>query len=161
MIVEGRNDGWLRLPVETLPTWAVFNSVVFDGIRVGPIPGYEDRGSTVVAKRSLDRGHEAPLMTVPRHLILSLERVQEHAKVDGDFRAIIEGLGDFGRVGRLTLVVLVSFLFLIFFCPFLLRPLCSHVSQELGPSADLESDGSWRHLVVSVDAMLDSLSSDG
>lgn len=99
MILEGKKDGWLRLPVNTLPAWAAFNNVQFNGIKVDAIPGLEDRGSTVVAKRHLSGGQEAPLMTVPKDLILSLERVQEHAKTDADFRTILEALGEFGKVG--------------------------------------------------------------
>lgn len=98
MIIEGKTDGWLRLPVDTLPAWAAFNNVLFNGIKIGPIPGFEDRGSTVVAKRHLNGGDELPLMTIPKDLILSLERVQEHAKTDGDFRAVLEGQSEFGRV---------------------------------------------------------------
>lgn len=99
MIVQGKTDGWLSLPIDTLPIWAAFNNVQFNAIKIGPIPGLEHRGSTVVAKRQLQGGHEDPLMTIPRDLILSLERIQEHAKADSDFRAVLEGLGDFGRVG--------------------------------------------------------------
>lgn len=99
MIVEGKTDGWLTLPIETLPAWALFNNVQFHGIKIAPLPGHEDRGSTVLAQRQLHLGQTHPLMTVPRDLILSLERVQEHAKADADFRTILEALGDFGRVG--------------------------------------------------------------
>jgi hypothetical protein len=38
---------------------------------------------------------------VPRDLILSQEQVLEQAKVDRDFRELLESLGDFGRVGFL------------------------------------------------------------
>lgn len=99
MIRDGKQQGWLSLPVETLPVWAALNSVAFDGVNIGPLPGKEDRGSTVIAKRSLHGGHEAPLMTIPRDLILSLDRIREHAKSDSDFRAVLDGLDEFGRVG--------------------------------------------------------------
>lgn len=99
MIIEGKTEGWLRLPIDTLPTWAAFNNVLFHRIIVGPQKGREDRGSTVVARQSLRGGDDGPLMTVPKDLILSQERVQEHAKSDIDFRNILEGLDEFGRVG--------------------------------------------------------------
>jgi hypothetical protein len=99
MIRDGKQQGWLSLPVDTLSVWAAFNSVAFDGVNIGPLPGKEDRGSTVIAKRSLRGGHEPPLMTIPRDLILSLERIHAHAKSDSDFRAVLDGLGEFGRVG--------------------------------------------------------------
>lgn len=99
MIRDGKQRGWLSLPVDTLPVWAAFNSVSFDGVNIGPLPGKEDRGSTVIAKRSLKGHDEPPLMTIPRDLILSLDRIQEHAKSDSDFRAVLDGLDEFGRVG--------------------------------------------------------------
>lgn len=99
MIREGKTEGWLSLPITTLKPWASLNNVVFNGVRVGPQNGHEDRGSTVVAQQSLNDGEAVPLMTVPRDLILSLERVQEHAKTDKDFRDVLEALGEFGRVG--------------------------------------------------------------
>jgi hypothetical protein len=100
MIRDGKLQGWLSLPVDTLPVWATLNDVSFDGISIGPLPGKEDRGSTVIAKRLLKGGHEAPLMTIPRDLILSLERIHQHAKSDSDFRAVLDGLDEFGRVGK-------------------------------------------------------------
>ena len=104
MIRDGKQRGWLSLPVDSLPVWAAFNSVSFDGVDIGPLPGKEDRGSTVIAKRSLRGRHESPLITIPRDLILSLERIHEHAKFDSDFRAVLEGLDDFGRVGASLIV---------------------------------------------------------
>jgi hypothetical protein len=102
MIRDGKQQGWLSLPVDTLPVWAAFNSVAFNGVNIGPLPGKEDHGSTVIAKRSLKGGHEPPLMTIPRDLILSLDRIHEHAKSDSDFRAVLDGLDEFGRVGLLA-----------------------------------------------------------
>lgn len=99
MIRDGKLQGWLSLPVDTLPVWAAFNAVTFDGVNIGPLPGKEDRGSTVIAKRPLKGGHELPLMTIPKDLILSLDRIYEHAKSDSDFRAVLDGLDEFGRVG--------------------------------------------------------------
>lgn len=99
MIEEGKTEGWLRLPINTLQPWATFNNVSLNGIKVGPQPGHEDRGSTVIACQELHATDAAPLMIVPRDLVLSLERVQEHAKTDKDFRAVLEALGEFGRVG--------------------------------------------------------------
>lgn len=100
MIRDGKLHGWLSLPVHTLPAWASLNDVSFDGVAIGPLPGKEDRGSTVIAKRHLKGGHEPPLMTIPRDLILSLERIHQHAKSDSDFRAVLDGLDEFGRVGN-------------------------------------------------------------
>jgi hypothetical protein len=124
MIRDGKQQGWLSLPVDTLPVWAAFNSVAFDGVNIGPLPGKEDRGSTVIAKRSLKGGHEPPLMTIPRDLILSLDRIHEHAKSDSDFRAVLDGLDEFGRVG----VVVFLFFFHLTRYPVLRRIYILHTS---------------------------------
>ncbi|THX65862.1 SET domain-containing protein [Aureobasidium pullulans] len=97
MIRDGKQHAWLSLPVDTLPAWAALNSVSFDGIKIGPLPGKEEHGCTVIAKRHLKGGEEPPLMTIPRELILSLERVHEHAKSDSDFRSVLDSLDGFGR----------------------------------------------------------------
>lgn len=110
MIREGKEQGWLSLPVDTLPVWAAFNAVSFNGIEIGPLPGKEDRGSTVIAKRMLKGSHESPLMTIPKDLILSLDRVHEHAKSDSDFRAVLDGLDEFGRVGDICFPLQCNFL---------------------------------------------------
>lgn len=99
MIRDGKQHAWLSLPVDTLPAWAALNSVSFHGIKIGPLPGKEEHGCTVIAKRHLKGGEEPPLMTIPRELILSLERVHEHAKSDSDFRSVLDSLDGFGRVG--------------------------------------------------------------
>ena len=99
MIEEGKTEGWLGLPVQAMQPWAALNNAVFNGVRVGTQAGQESKGSTVIASKQLvaDDGLE-PLMVVPRDLILSLERVQGHAKCDRDFLAVLDALGEFGRV---------------------------------------------------------------
>ena len=101
MIEQGKEQGWLRLPIETLRPWAKLNGALFNGVGVGTQSGYEDRGSTIISRQKLVAdGSLEPLMVVPRDLILSLERVQEHAKCDRDFLAVLDALGDFGRVSH-------------------------------------------------------------
>ena len=100
MIRRGRKEGWLREPVEGLPAWASFHGVKFNGIKIGPLPGYEDRGSTVIADRDLDGDTELPLMTIPKELILSKENIELLAKSDHHLRDVLHALGDFGRTTR-------------------------------------------------------------
>lgn len=97
MIRRGRVEGWLRLPISAFKPWADLNGVTFNGIKVGPLPGHEDRGSTVIAERALSDG-EDPLMVVPRDLVLSFEGVQIHARSDRNLQELLDALGDFGRV---------------------------------------------------------------
>lgn len=99
MIRRGKTEGWLQLPSEALLPWAMLNEVSFDLTVPGQVEG---RGGALLAKEDLNADESAEsrlLLTVPKDLILSLERVQEHAKVDKDFREVLQCLGDFGRVG--------------------------------------------------------------
>ncbi|KAJ9665329.1 hypothetical protein H2201_004621 [Coniosporium apollinis] len=104
MIRRGRVEGWLRLPISAFKPWADLNGVTFNGIKVGPLPGHEDRGSTVIAERALSDG-EDPLMVVPRDLVLSLEGVQIHARSDRNLQELLDALGDFGRTARGSILV--------------------------------------------------------
>jgi len=99
MIRRGRVEGWLREPVEGLPTWATFRGVQFNGIKVGPLPGFEHYGSTVIADRDLTSG-QAPLIMVPKELILSRGNVELMAKSDHHLRELLHALGDFGWTTR-------------------------------------------------------------
>ena len=75
----------------------MLNDISFDRV----VPGIaEDKGGALLAKEDLDTddNESRALLSVPRDLILSLERVQQHAKVDKDLREVLETLGDFGRV---------------------------------------------------------------
>lgn len=104
MINEGKQEGWLKLPAEALQPWAALNNVKLHDVRVGVDPEHPERGAGVFAQRDIESsedGHTV-LMTVPRDLILSEERVEEHAKVDKDFRAVLDSLGEFGRVSTTT-----------------------------------------------------------
>ncbi|KAJ4351299.1 uncharacterized protein N0V89_006638 [Didymosphaeria variabile] len=100
MIRRGRTEGWLREPIEGLPTWANFHGVKFNGIKVGPLPGFEERGSTVIASRVLVGEEEEPLMTIPKELILSKQNIELMAKSDQHLRELLQALDDFGRTTR-------------------------------------------------------------
>ncbi|KAL2357221.1 hypothetical protein BJ546DRAFT_434674 [Cryomyces antarcticus] len=100
MIRRGREEGWLKLPITALKPWAALNGVFFNGIEIGPLPGHEERGSTVIAQKGIAGDDTEPLMVVPRDFIVSLEAVQEHAKLDRDFKEMLDAIGDFGRTAR-------------------------------------------------------------
>lgn len=98
LIARGRSEGWLRVPVSALRVWADLNDVTLNAISVGPLPGFELRGSTVIADGALSSGNAEPLMIIPRDLVLSLEAVRMHAKSDQHLRELLDALADFGRV---------------------------------------------------------------
>ncbi|KAF2748889.1 SET domain-containing protein [Sporormia fimetaria CBS 119925] len=100
MIGLGRVDGWLKRPVEELSAWAAFHGVTFNGVKFGPLPGFEERGSAVVATRDLTANREEPLILVPRELILSRQNIEVFAKADKHLREVLDAVGDFGRTTR-------------------------------------------------------------
>ncbi|KAF2686678.1 SET domain-containing protein [Lentithecium fluviatile CBS 122367] len=104
MIRRGRAEGWLNEPIEALPTWATFRGVKFDGIKVGPLPGFEHRGSTVIADLELVSS-QAPLMTVPKEMILSRENIELFAKSDHHLRELLHSLGTFAYSTRGTVLI--------------------------------------------------------
>jgi hypothetical protein len=104
MLRRGKSQGWLSLPAEAFNPWAQLNGVRFHEVKPGHVAG---RGSALLATRTMANSPEGAecLLTVPRDLILSQEQVLEQAKVDRDFRELLESLGDFGRVGSCFLYV--------------------------------------------------------
>ena len=98
MLKRGRVEGWLTRPINALPRWASFHGVTFNKVEIGPLPGFEDRGSTVIAKSELEGGKVEPLLVVPKELIISRRNIEIHAKSDRHLREILEAIGDFGRV---------------------------------------------------------------
>ncbi len=118
MIRRGRTEGWLTLSGEAFRSWADLNDVTFDGTQPGVAPG---RGAALIASAAHDAESDDSnaLLTVPRDLILSLEKCQEHARVDRDYREVLESLGDFGRVG-------LSFNSLALPIPSSVRPVYQH-----------------------------------
>jgi hypothetical protein len=98
MITEGRTQGWLRNSLTDFHSWATFNGARLDGVRVGLIKGSELKGASVSATRELSQTPNQNLITVPRDLVLCLEKVEEFAKSDKHLREVLQALGDFGRV---------------------------------------------------------------
>jgi hypothetical protein len=98
MIRRGRQEGWLKEPIEALPTWATFHGVKFNSVKVGPLPGFEERGSTVIAARKLQGTDAEPLLVVPKDLIISRANVDLFAKADRHLQQVLDAIGEFGRV---------------------------------------------------------------
>lgn len=98
MIKRGREEGWLKEPIGNLPRWAKFHGVRFNGVKIGPLPGFEDRGSTVIADTELHGGEAEPLLVVPKDLIISRSNIELLAKSDRHLREVLAAVGHFGRV---------------------------------------------------------------
>lgn len=99
MIRRGRAEGWLKEPIEKLPSWAKFQGARFNGIKFGLIPGFESRGTGIIAEREVTSDAEVPLMVIPKDLIVSKENIYIIAKSDPHLREVLQALGELGRVG--------------------------------------------------------------
>lgn len=98
MISRGRQEGWLKALIDALPTWATFHGVKFNHVSIGPLSGFEERGSTVIAARELQGGKAEPLLVVPKDLIISRANIELFSRSDRHLREVLEAIGDFGRV---------------------------------------------------------------
>lgn len=98
MIRRGRQQGWLTLPRSNQALWADQHGVKFDGVRLGQVPGQENQGFAVIATRDIPTEHEAPLIVVPRDLVLSRQRCLEFCNTDQHLRSVFAALGDFVEV---------------------------------------------------------------
>ncbi|PNY26362.1 SET domain protein, partial [Tolypocladium capitatum] len=81
-----------RLPLDALPAWARLNGAAFTRVKLQEVDG---KGFGLIADTELgnqETGADA-LMKIPRDLVLSAEAVDEYAKVDGNFKQLLEAVG--------------------------------------------------------------------
>lgn len=84
-----------HLPIEAFPAWALLNDVEFRSAEVRSIEG---RGFGLVAKNDIpgvsdDISSTEAIIRIPRDLVLSAEAVDAYAKVDQNFRQLLEVAG--------------------------------------------------------------------
>ncbi|PHH74845.1 hypothetical protein CDD83_4493 [Cordyceps sp. RAO-2017] len=82
-----------QLPLTAFPTWARYNGLALTGVELQQIDG---RGSGLVASGDPGgpgEGNAAALLRVPSDLVLSAEAVRLYAKVDANFRQLLEAVG--------------------------------------------------------------------
>ncbi|KAK4075452.1 uncharacterized protein Triagg1_4573 [Trichoderma aggressivum f. europaeum] len=97
-----------QLPIEAFPAWAALNNVDFANAEIRNIEG---RGLGLVAKHDLtDAGHDAPssqaIIRIPRDPVLSAETVEEYAKVDRNFKQLLDVAGHQSTRGDIMLYLL-------------------------------------------------------
>lgn len=85
-------------PIEAFPTWAHFNGVQFMGVKLQDVGN--GKGFGLLAEPDVQGsavkmiGEEArAVLRIPRDLVLSAEAVQEYAKVDQNFKQLLERAG--------------------------------------------------------------------
>ncbi|KAF3762883.1 SET domain-containing protein [Cryphonectria parasitica EP155] len=79
-----------KLPLESLPAWMSLNNATFSHVEVKTIP---DKGHGLVAQAKSAEIGLSPLITVPRDLLLNAGAVEEYAKADRNFRALLDACG--------------------------------------------------------------------
>lgn len=83
-----------QLSLETLFTWAMFNNVDLVDVEAREIPGC---GLGLISNKDLSRDEEAletsTLLRIPHELVLSAEAVENYAKVDKNFRQLLDAAG--------------------------------------------------------------------
>jgi hypothetical protein len=83
-----------EFPLSALPAWCAFNDVNFFDVKVADIEG---RGYGLVVERDLmndaDNVEVPTLLTIPKDLVLSIEAVEEYAKVDKHFHDLHDAAG--------------------------------------------------------------------
>lgn len=87
---------WAQLPLEAFPSWARFHGVAFDHVALRNVQG---KGLGLVAQlEGPSAGGElqdarVTLLKIPRDLVLSADAVEQHAKVDQNFRRLLDATG--------------------------------------------------------------------
>ena len=84
-----------ELPIEPfLRTWTALNDVSFFDVSVSST---RNRGNGLVSLRNLtttEETHDVPtLISVPQDVILNAEAVEQYAKQDQNFRALLDDVG--------------------------------------------------------------------
>lgn len=98
MLRSSQAQKWTpSLSIPKFKSWCQVNGITFDGVEVGSST-FEGGGGGVLADRDLVGGNEGPLMTIPREMILSRERVELQAKSDKWLREVLDATGEYGRV---------------------------------------------------------------
>ncbi|KAI1113923.1 hypothetical protein F5Y14DRAFT_441512 [Nemania sp. NC0429] len=94
-------------PLNHLPAWCMLNNVRFDGVAVAETDG---RGLGVIAEKHLtNEDNELPaLLTIPKHLVLCPESVDEYAKESKDFRDLLDAAGRQSPRGDVLLFLLAQ-----------------------------------------------------
>ncbi|KAL8781981.1 MAG: hypothetical protein Q9213_005765 [Squamulea squamosa] len=88
-----------------LEKWADLNGVRRNGVHVDS--AVDNKGKRIVASIESERLKEDKLLlvTVPQHLVLSLDNVWIYAKSDGQLKEVLEAVGDYSRTARGAILI--------------------------------------------------------
>ncbi len=84
----------LQLPIESFPAWARLQGVAFNSVCIKDVSG---KGYGLLAERTFvsneDGEGDPAILRVPADLVLSATAVEDYAKVDQNFNALLEASG--------------------------------------------------------------------
>ncbi|KAH6604652.1 hypothetical protein Trco_006359 [Trichoderma cornu-damae] len=97
-----------QLPIEAFPAWALLNNADFVSADIRDIEG---KGFGLVAQHDIpgvgsDGSGATAILRIPRDLVLSAEAVEEYAKVDQNFKQLLEVAGRQSTRGDILLYLL-------------------------------------------------------
>ena len=90
------------LPKSALRAWSDLNDITLNGVAIDQVSN--TRGLGVVA-RATEPGHGNLLMTVPPHLVLSLENVWIYAKSDKNLNDVLIAVGEYSQTPRGAILI--------------------------------------------------------
>ena len=87
-----------QLPIDAFPAWAHLNHLSFKNVKLQHVGG--DRGLGLLAEIQIaGGGQDDVILRVPHDLVLSAEAIDAYAKVDQNFKQLLEKLGRKVRTG--------------------------------------------------------------
>ncbi|KAF7556229.1 hypothetical protein G7046_g6370 [Stylonectria norvegica] len=95
-----------QLSIDAFPAWARLNNVDFGHAQLQETEG---KGLGLVVEKDLRSG-DGPLLRIPHDLVLSAAAVEDYAKVDQNFRQLLEVAGQQSTRGDILLYLLTHLL---------------------------------------------------
>ncbi|KAK7951594.1 uncharacterized protein PG986_007322 [Apiospora aurea] len=87
-----------------LPAWCALNDVRFRNVKVEEVAG---RGYGLVADADLPSGGAGAMLEIPQDLVLSAQAVEDYAKIDQNFRDLLEKAGHQSHRANILLYLLM------------------------------------------------------
>lgn len=85
---------WEPLSINSFPAWALLQDVTFNNVALSEVAGKGIGTTTSVdVETNTDTAPAIKFLEIPHDLVLSSEAVDEYAKVDQNFKALLEKMG--------------------------------------------------------------------
>ncbi|KAK6841786.1 hypothetical protein PG990_006222 [Apiospora arundinis] len=91
--------------LQDLPAWCALNNVNFHNVKIEKT---EDRGYGLVADADLPPSGANAVLEIPQDLILSAQEVENYAKIDKNFRDLLENAGHQSHRANILLYLLMQ-----------------------------------------------------